>query len=110
LISFLNGLAGTVTPYIGEAVGRGNRAETNRNFNMSLVLGGAMVVVMWILFFIFYRNIAYFLSENNAIDKATSKVFVIYLFLLPVDFMQMVIDGYLRGIGQEIPGFVCYGI
>lgn len=77
---------------------------------MSLVLGAGMIVCLWTLFFMFHDDLTHFLTKNAGIDTAASTICDIYLVFLPFDFVQMIIGGYIRGIGQEVPGFMCFAI
>jgi len=110
IVTFPQGLAGTITPYVGDAVGQCDKPLAKRIFRMSLVLGGVFIVVLWTGLFLFHDEFYFFLSKNANIDRVASRVIDIYLVMFPIDFTQVIIGAYIRGIGKEVPGAICSGI
>lgn len=105
-------LADTVLAFVGNAMGEGNLAKAKSFLKAGLVWSIASLVCIELAYLFLSRQIAEFYSSDPATIDETVRIFKIYLFYFPPDFIQIILSSGLRAIGKEKLGsvmfIVCY--
>jgi len=61
------------------------------------------------LYFIFFKqNLIEFFTEDQVLINLAIQVIDIYMYILPLDYTQCLLGGYVRGVGKENIGAMCF--
>jgi MATE family multidrug resistance protein len=104
------GLATTLNSLAGMAMGERDIEKTKKLFVASMVLLIIIMIMAAVPLYFARSYIIEFFTNSAQIETLTDDIVVIYLFILPADFCQCIWGGYIRGIGKEKAGSICFGI
>ena len=105
-------LADTVLAFVGNAMGERNLPKAKSFLKAGLVWSIASLICIELAYVFCARQIAEFYTSDEATIVETVRVFKLYLFYFPPDFIQIVLSSGIRAIGKEKLGsvmfIVCY--
>jgi len=58
----------------------------------------------------FGGDIVYFFERDEEVEKIVSTLIVLYFCIIPGDWLQIIYGGYIRGVGKQLQGAVCFFI
>jgi len=105
-------LADTVLAFMGNAMGEGNIKKAKNFLKAGVMLSVISLVALELFYIFFMTQVSKFYTNDENIIQEAIKLFKIYLFYYPPDFIQIIFSAGLRAIGKEKLGsvtfFVCY--
>jgi len=98
------GLSISVTTLVGNAVGEKNHEKTMRMIKASVFTGLIVLSSMTVIFYFYRHLISYFYVHDPQILASLDKLYDVYIFAMPADFLQCILGGVIKGIGMEKAG------
>jgi hypothetical protein len=112
LSNFPLGVSETLTTYSSNAMGERNLTKARKYLLVAGLLISGMILIFDAVLFFFGWEIAEFFTTNDQIKAIAENLAGLYVFILPGDFLQNMLGGYIRGTGREKLGsisfLVCY--
>jgi MATE family multidrug resistance protein len=108
LYYFPLGISTTLNAFAGNAVGEGNVNKVRKLIRAAFGINACLVVVTGAIAFMFNKEIFTFFTDDEAIIDVVSEIMMIYIYILPFDFMQCLYGSYIRAIGKERVASLCF--
>jgi len=105
-------LAATVNAFTGISMGEKNVRKAKRFLVTGLMITLVLIIMNVFLLIFLPTQIVNVYTHDEDVMRVTLNLFRIYMFLLPIDYVQATLAGFVRGVGKEIIAFlgfiVCY--
>ena len=105
-------LSDSVLAFVGNSMGEGDVKKAKYFLKAGLTLTLIALAIVETFYFFFTRMVAEFYTGDSETIEKTIKLFRVYVFMFPADFVQCVLSSGLRATGKEKLGsiivLVCY--
>ena len=97
-----------LTSFVANAIGEKDEKKAKMFLKSGLYLIFIFLVISWCCLKFFSQSIGSFFSSDAGIIGALQSICDVYLVILPIDFIQTLLGGYVRGIGKEKIGSIVF--
>jgi len=101
-------IADIVLAFMGNAMGEGNIQKAKQFLKAGMLTGVILAVFVQVYYLIYARQTAEFYINNEDVIWECVKIFGVYLFYYPADFLQLILSSGMRAIGLEKLGSVMF--
>jgi len=99
--SFVGGLAATMSVYVGNAAGEGNKERAKSFIKAGIMLNFVQILVWVVIMNVFRHEIAGFITEDGGVREVLASLITIYSVVYLSDGNQINLTSILRTIGKE---------
>lgn len=99
------GVSCAAAALVGNAIGAGSGENARRSATVSVLIMLAICVFIDCGIYVFMQRISRIFTDDESVDELTIALLHTLLIIVPLDCLQTVIDGILRGLGKQALAF-----
>ena len=101
IYSLTYGLCVVLNTYLANSIGRGNKQEVFEYLKAGLIYFVIIVFIADSILYFYINDLVRLYTSQSDIKKNVENVCMMYLLILPGDYLQAVLSAILRSIGKE---------